>query len=572
MNIFRHIPWFKRSAALPRGTVAMEQLMKGNPLWAANPDRLTLAVTAWDAGNIAEMARIVSAYELHDDTAKIGVKKRDASVARCEHSVLIEEGAEKDPRAQLHKDILEKFWASIRVTSAFNRAEKGGIRLLKKQMMSAQSIGWSCHNIVWDTSDPANIRATFIHIPMWHFENITGELRFKQLATDYYGVPMADGEWLVNTGDAIGPAVALACCAKRLSLQDWMLFSERAATPGLLGKTNAAPGTDAWQKMTEMLLRWGREWKGIVDKDSDITTVSMNTGEPPMPRLVERMDRAIAALYRGADLSTLSKGEGMGASLQGDESDMLEADDCATLAESLHEQVDRYVIRYMTGDDTPLAYIWIEPVSKPNIDNEIKIDTHLMQSGIKLSKRDMLQRYGRTEADPSEPEDAVEFQQPSNGLEMGFNAPLNDPRRLPNAATPFKTHQTAFKNARSDSGGQRGGFQSARSEVPSRASGGDSQKLLEAVARDTEPAAQVVKRFMELIESGATEDAIRGQAAAIMRELPSLLPDDPALATVIRDAITEAYVNASLDALAAAGSAATAPSIPSPSTITNQIS
>ena len=424
-GILNRVPWFKRSAALPRGTVAMEQLMKGNPLWAANPDRLTLAVTAWDAGNIAEMARIVSAYELHDDTAKIGVKKRDASVARCEHSVLIEEGAEKDPRAQLHKDILEKFWASIRVTSAFNRAEKGGIRLLKKQMMSAQSIGWSCHNIVWDTSDPANIRATFIHIPMWHFENITGELRFKQLATDYYGVPMADGEWLVTTGDAIGPAVALACCAKRLSLQDWMLFSERAATPGLLGKTNAAPGTEAWNKMQELLLRWGREWKGIVDKDSDITTVSMNTGEPPMPRLVERMDRAIAALYRGADLSTLSKGEGMGASLQGDESDMLEADDCATLAEALHEQVDRFVIRYMTGDDTPLAYIWIEPVTKPNISNEITIDQHLMQSGIKLSKRDMLQRYGRAEADPAEPEDAVEFHQPSNDPQNPLNTPLN---------------------------------------------------------------------------------------------------------------------------------------------------
>jgi hypothetical protein len=234
----------------------------------------------------------------------------------------------------------------------------------------------------------------------------------------------------------------------------------------------------------------------------------------------------------------------------------------------------------MTGDDTPLAYIWIEPVTKPNIDNEIKIDTHLMQSGIKLSKRDMLQRYGRTEADPAEPEDAVEYRGQGDVEDFGglnasqnrFGSTLNAPRRFPNAATPFKNRENAFKNARGDLEVPRGGFSAERSYGPSRASGSDSQKLLEAVARDTAPAADVVKRFMELLESGATEDAIREQAAAIMRELPSLLPDDPALATVIRDAITEAYVTASLDSLAAAGSAAPAPSIPSPSTITNQIS
>ena len=586
MNIFKHIPWFRRGPALPSNTVYMEQMMKGNPLWGANPDRLVRAVTGWDAGYISDMARLIEAYELHDDTAKSCVRKRDAAVARCEHTILIEEGSEDDPRAQLHRDILKKFWAGIRCTSAFNRSQKGGLRLLKKQMMSAQSIGWSCHNIVWDISNPKAISAEFIHLPMWHFENITGVLRFKTLATDVYGVPMADGEWLVNTGDAIGPAVALACCTKRLSFQDWMLFSERAATPGLLGKTGAMPGTDAWNEMTKMLRNWGRQWTGLVDRDSEVTTVSLNgSGEPPMPRLVDRMDRAIATLYRGADLSTISKGEGLGASLQGEESYTLEADDCIALSEALHEQVDRYVIRYMTGDDEPLAYIWIEPVSKPNIDNEIKIDTHLMKSGIKLSKRDMLQRYGRTEADPAEPEDVAELtsggqptpdlQQPGVGWRLSnvpktpITAPQNAPRGLPNVKTPFKTRPTAFKNARSDSDGQRGVFSAARSYGPSRADSGDAQKLLEAVARDTAPAADVVKRFMELIESGATEDAIREQAAAIMRELPSLLPDDPALAAVIRDAITEAYVNASIDSLAAAGSAAPAPSIPSPSTITN---
>lgn len=530
LGIFRHIPWFRRSAALPRATVAMEQLMKGNPLWGANPDRLVAAVAGWDAGNIAELARLVDAYEIHDDTAKIGVKKRDASVARCEHTILIEEGSEKDPRAQLHRDVLTKFWASVRVTSAFNRAQRGGIRLLKKQMMSAQSIGWSCHNIVWDTSNPRAITAKFIHIPMWHFENLTGELRFKQLATDYYGVPMADGEWLVHTGDAIGPAVALACCAKRLSLQDWMLFSERAAIPGLLAKTDAADGTDAWNRLVEMLNAWGRDWRGITDRNTDITPVSLNgSGEPPMPRLVERMDRAIAALYRGADLSTISKGEGLGASLQGEESDMLEIDDCAALSESLHEQVDRYVIRYMTGDDTPLAYIWIEPVSKPNIDGEIKKDVHLMSCGVKLSKRDMLQRYGRTEADPDDPNDAAVLQTPSNGVETGFDNPFG---RLPNERRPAPSLQTAlpaFKTA------------SKKPDAQGEVSGADaSEGVLEAFSKDTSKAAAEVRKLLDLMAAGKEREA-SSFAASLSANLPALLPDDPAMAGVIADEMARAF-------------------------------
>ena len=57
MNIFKHIPWFRRGPALPNNTVYMEQMMKGNPLWGANPDRLVRAVTGWqDAKLLAEVS------------------------------------------------------------------------------------------------------------------------------------------------------------------------------------------------------------------------------------------------------------------------------------------------------------------------------------------------------------------------------------------------------------------------------------------------------------------------------------------------------------------------------------
>ena len=533
MGLFGNIiPWFKRGHALNRQTVAMEQLMKGNALWGANPDTLVTAVTAYHAGNIAQLAKIVDAYERQDDVAATGRMKRDASVARCEHTVLIEEGHEDDPRAQLHRETLQRFWATIRCTSAFNRAERGGIRLLKKQMMSARTHGWSAHNILWNT-DGGTLRAEFVQIPMWHFENLTGELRFREHVTDWYGVPLWDGGWLVNSATPIGPAVALACCAKRMSLQDWMLFSERAATPGLLGKTAAAPGTEAWNNLCEMLRRWSRAWTGAVDKDTDITPVNLNTGTPPMPQLVERMDRAIAALYRGADLSTISKGEGLGASLQGDESDMLEADQCAEISEALHEQVDRLVIRYECGDDEPLAYIWIEPVSKPDVESNTKIDNHLASFGIRLSKRDMLQRYGRAEA--ADEADALEPPAQGGeygGLEGGF-ASQTPPRGLPNAQTSCKGRLTPLQNARTDSDGRADVSGANAPEAVFRA-------FAEAVSNDAKPLADQVKKLLELIDAGKEAEAA-SFAASLSANLASYLPEDPESATVLAEAMAEKY-------------------------------
>lgn len=533
MGLFGNIiPWFKRGPALNRQTVAMEQLMKGNVLWGANPDTLVTAVTAYHAGNIAQLAKIVDAYERQDDVAATGRMKRDASVARCEHTVLIEEGHEDDPRAQLHRETLQRFWATIRCTSAFNRAERGGIRLLKKQMMSARTHGWSAHNILWHT-DGGTLRAEFVQIPIWHFENLTGELRFREHVTDWYGVPLWDGGWLINSATPIGPAVALACCAKRMSLQDWMLFSERAATPGLLGKTSAAPGTDAWNNLCEMLNRWSRAWVGAVDKDTDITPVNLNTGTPPMPQLVERMDRAIAALYRGADLSTISKGEGLGASLQGEESDMLEADQCAEISEALHEQVDRLVIRYECGDDEPLAYVWIEPVSKPDVESNTKIDNHLAQFGIRLSKRDMLQRYGRAEA--ADAADALE--PPAQGFGDGqfpsFATSQPPPRGLPNAQPSCKGRLTPLQNSRNDSGGQGDDF---RADAPE----GVFRAFAEAVSEDAKPLAEQVKKLLDLIDAGKEAEAA-SFAASLSANLPSYLPEDPESATVLAEAMAERY-------------------------------
>ena len=206
-------------------------------------------------------------------------------------------------------------------------------------------------------------------------------------------------KWILIAGPSSSGKTTFS---KRLSLQDWLLFSERCGQPGLHAATDAKQGSEQWNNLVAAVANFGREWGIVTDMATKVDTVSLaNGGTPPYPALVERMDRAIAVLYRGSDLSTLSAGDGsVGASQQGEEADILEQDACEMLSETLQEQVERPFIRYVFGDEEPLAYVQVSPVSHPNLEMEMKIDQHLASLGVKLSKKQALERYPRTE--PSE--------------------------------------------------------------------------------------------------------------------------------------------------------------------------
>lgn len=517
--------WFqKRASAMDDARVRMEQMAQYNALFHLDPDRLVDAITSFNAGDLGQLARIIRDFEERDDKMATCAIKMRASLGRCDYSILVKEGFENDERAKRHAEILKRFWSTVNVTSRFNMNERGGLRLLKKQMMEAQSYGYAVHEIVWRPLPNGEIAAEFIKLPLWHFENRTGALRFLPTETAVEGVPMAEGEWLVTTGDGVGIPASICAMAKRMCFQDWLLFSERSGMPIIVGTTGATFRGDQWNNIKGAIRNIYRDTRVLLDSGSKIEAIDTgHAANIPFPALVEWSDRAIAALYRGADLSTISKGDGTGASLQGDEAGMLEQDAAGNLGETLHEQVDRFVIRYVTGDDDPLASISIEPVNKPDVDTDIKIDNHLAALGVKLSKADAIQRYGRTEA--TRDEDALQTPPngPQNGLPGGFGG-------LPNERTPATPLQTALQGVakREDESGRTTTPESG--DAPQRA-------ILAAFAKDTSKAAEAVKALL------AEEDPSKLQALSskLLADLPSLIPDDPALAAVIADAMAAEF-------------------------------
>lgn len=398
----------KTSPELGGQRVISVQRSRFNPLRGFDPSKLVSAIEQFDAGYLGPLSRIIDALEQRDDTWKTAARKTKASVSRCQHQVLIVEGHEGEPAAEAHKETLEKFWSSIRVTDAFCQNRSGGRSLLVKQMMDAVGSVYACHEIVWKPTG-SSLSAEFIRVPLWMFENTTGRLRYLPSEGAVYGVDMPDAEWLVTVGDGIGIACAVATMSKRLAFEDWLLYSERCGQPGLHAATTAKYGSEDWRSLVSAVRNYGREWNLVTNTDVKLNPVQMSTsGTLPYPELIARMDKAIAALWRGADLSTLSGasgGDNAGASLQGDESDLLEQDACEMISETLQAQVERHVIRYVHGDVEPLAYIQIMPEARPNLTQEMAIDNHLVSKGVKLSRNEALRRYQRTEVDASDPED-----------------------------------------------------------------------------------------------------------------------------------------------------------------------
>lgn len=540
----------KRRARIDAERILQEQRQRFNPLRNFDPDKLVSAIDAFRIGELGTLSRMIEELEERDDKMMISARKNTSALGRCPHDVLIVEGFEDDPRAQQHRDILRRFWANISVTSAFVRNEQGSLRLLKKQMTSAISRRYAVHEIVWQPLPNGEITASFIHVPNWFFENRTGKLRFLPRPGAYDGIPMPPGEWLVTVGDGVGIAAAVLAMSKRLSWNDWLLFSERCGQPGLHVGTDAAQDSEPWNLLVQSVRNFGREWSLITDNNTKLSPINLNTGANlPYPPLIEVCDKGIVTLYRGADLSTISgeAASGTGASVQGAETDLLEADAAELLSETLNAQVDRFVIRYVTGDPLPLAYLSIAPVDNPNIDQEIKVDNHLVDLGVKLSRNDALARYGRTAYDPAKSTNDEPLARQANSSASGafWGSALHNARTSP--ATPLQNAATPLQNRDAGDSAPTGVFGDAALKTPSRAvAGGTAEEVaVEAlVAARRVQLAPVIDRLLDALAE-PDEAALQSALASLYADLPQLAEAaaaDEESITIIADLLAEGFV------------------------------
>lgn len=360
-------------------------------------ESLAAALDGFESGNLRAAAQVWQSMAGRDDVIMNVKPKREKAVSRRDWQVLtMDDSAE----ARRQQKILTDFWNSVRTVDAFDRNKKGSFALLVRQMMESASYRYAAHHLVWQPSSDM-LRCTFEYVPLHFFENLTGRLRFCPTGMEYEGEDMPEDEWMVTCGDGLMMAGSIGYFCKRNAIADWMAFSDKFGMPGILARTNQGKDTPGGVLMAEALEAFGHDWTAVLYGDDgsgkiELITPSGGASNLPMPALIERVDRRLAALWRGADLGSMSsvKGEGTGASLQSNETDLIEQDDALTISETLNE-IEAIVLRWWFGPRVKVrAYIRLIVPQSEDLKLLLMAVERLVKLGAPIAVADILERFG----------------------------------------------------------------------------------------------------------------------------------------------------------------------------------
>lgn len=378
-----------------------------NPLRGFTPSRLVHYLDAFEVGYLDQAATLWEAMLRRDDVLSSVAYKRTAAVALRTWGIRSTEEATRDAsleaEAESQAERLRYFWNNIRVTSAYDRNVNGGFAKFVDYCMDVQSFRYGAFHLVWRPT-PKGLTATLEHVPLRFFENLTGQLRYLGTAIGRTDGEALDGtNWLVMSGRGCMEPASVGYGFKHLALSDWLSYCERYGMPFPIGETQAAYDSPEWTAMEEAVDHIVNEGSAVIGPNAKISLLqAAGQGEVPMQAIVDRMDQAFAIIYRGNNLSTKSAANNQGASLQGNESLIIEAMDCGFVSEVMQD-LERRVLAYYDGEGVnALAYGAIKGPNLRDTRTDLEIDDKLTAWGVRLSKRDALERYQREPANDDE--------------------------------------------------------------------------------------------------------------------------------------------------------------------------
>lgn len=406
-NTNRKIRQTNQTAALVmKERVDAEMRRRFNPLSHWTPPVLERQLNAWTRGEFKELAWLMEWIENHDDTILSVAMKAKAAVSRLDWEVAIKKdiSPEELPTAEKQKEILSKFYSNIDARDALEPYESGGVRLLVSQVMDAFGKGKAVHHVQWQVT-PDGLRAKTTFMPLWFFEQKSGELKFL---TDSW---LGDGESLDQYGDfmvSVGAGVMKACVIckmyKIIPMQDWLTYCDRSGMAAFIGKTKAKMGSPEWQSMMDMVGQIGAEFNALVNVGDEIQALDLSAkGTPPYEKLIDIMNRAMARLWRGSDLSTMSRaGASVGASVQQEETLDLDQDNADWVSETINSKLSKHVLEYYFGTAPKLVEFRLVTKARDDEKFELEKVKAAMGFGVQVSKQWFLSKFNIEEAEQGE--------------------------------------------------------------------------------------------------------------------------------------------------------------------------
>lgn len=395
-----------------------EARLRYNPLRNLTPQKITAAMDAFDCGYLSEAARIYDAIRRRDGVVQACVQKRKRATSRLEWTIV--EMGNDEAASKEHAAFLEDFYNNIKVTSAADANKRGSMSMLIDNILSALENKYAVSEIIWDTSRAPNLSAEVRHVPLWFFENTQGYLRFKRNSTDTEGVELEPNGWMVSVSDSpLMEATAVCYIIKRFAQGDWAVCSQRFGMPTPVYNANADRGTPEFESAVESIAGLMNGY-GMVCARGEVFDLKLPNGtSEPFKTLSEAMDRYIALIWRGSDLSTLSAADAAGASLQAEESEILEDADCALVEETLAHYLTLPALEWKFGKGVkPAAYLQLTRKNRKDKLNQISVYKGAAELGCPVAKRDVYEALELRE--PEAGEDIVELQQLSPTPQVSF--------------------------------------------------------------------------------------------------------------------------------------------------------
>lgn len=390
--------------------VRIEKLSRFNPLRNFTPDVLVRQLEAYQTGQISQLAWVMEWMEHHDDIIATVAPKAKAAVSRYGYDIAIKDQvtAAQKPLAEKQRAQLETFFQSLETGHALDLDEAGGMRLLAHQIMDGYGKGYSAHHIIFKPSGNG-LTAKLVQIPLWFFEAAQGRLRFLPSAYAYAGVDLETlggrGAWMISKGRGVMLAGVVARTFKQIPLQDWLTYCDRHGMPMFLGKTAAQKGSDGWTQMASAVAGMGAEYGAVINSGDMIEVINLAAnGQTPYKEMIERMDRAQVILWRGGDLSTMSRAHGTGSNPQTDDTDELDADNAAWVSETINRSLTARVVEYYHGKNAPvLCELKMRTRTRDNVTQDLAVVTAAKDLGVRISKSWFLSKFNVVEADVGEP-------------------------------------------------------------------------------------------------------------------------------------------------------------------------
>ena len=197
------------------------------------------------------------------------------------------------------------------------------------------------------------------------------------------------------------------------------MCSQRFGMPMPVYNANADRGTPEFESAVESVAGIMNGY-GMVCARGEVFDLKLPNGtSEPFKTLSEAMDRYIALIWRGSDLSTLSADNAAGASLQAEESEILEDADCALVEETLAHYLTKPALEWKFGQGVkPAAYLQLTRKNRKDKLNQIAVYKGAAELGCNVAKRDVYEALELRE--PEAGEDIVELQQLSPTPQVSF--------------------------------------------------------------------------------------------------------------------------------------------------------